>query len=151
MSFIFWMAETIRPQSHIFAWENCFLFQKWCMLPSIFKSEFCPLCRTEMISCINPSWLVYKKYLSSHEQTSVHDLYFEHFLLTWPHLNATRPQWWLVNIGSGNGLLSSGNKPLPDPKVTQIYVAINSLQYVNAGSAILFFNLLSWLCTLPER
>ena len=28
-----------------------------------------------------------------------------------------------VNIGSGNGLVSSGNKPLPEPMLTQIYVA----------------------------
>ena len=31
---------------------------------------------------------------------------------------------WLVNIGSGNGLVSSGNKPLPGPMLTQFYVAI---------------------------
>ena len=30
----------------------------------------------------------------------------------------------LVNIGSGNGLVLSGNKPLPEPMLTQIYVAI---------------------------
>ena len=29
-----------------------------------------------------------------------------------------------VNIGSGNGLLSSGTKPLPEPMLTQIHVAI---------------------------
>ena len=28
------------------------------------------------------------------------------------------------NIGSGNGLVPSGNKPLPEPMLTQIYVAI---------------------------
>ena len=27
-----------------------------------------------------------------------------------------------VNIGSGNGLVPSGNKPLPEPMLTQIYV-----------------------------
>ena len=26
-----------------------------------------------------------------------------------------------VNIGSGNGLVPSGNKPLPEPMLTQIY------------------------------
>ena len=26
-------------------------------------------------------------------------------------MDATRPHWWLVNIGSGNGLVPSGNKP----------------------------------------
>ena len=29
-------------------------------------------------------------------------------------VNATRPHWWLVNIGSGNGLVPSGTKPLPE-------------------------------------
>ena len=28
--------------------------------------------------------------------------------------------WWSVNIGSGNGLVPSGNKPLPEPMLTQI-------------------------------
>ena len=31
-------------------------------------------------------------------------------------------KWWKVNIGSGNGLVPSGNKPLPEPVLTQIYV-----------------------------
>ena len=39
-------------------------------------------------------------------------------------VNVTRPRWWLVNIISGNGLVPSGNKPLPEPMLTQIYVAI---------------------------
>ena len=29
-----------------------------------------------------------------------------------------------VNIGSGNGLVPSGNKPLPEPILTQIYITI---------------------------
>ena len=32
--------------------------------------------------------------------------------------------WRYVNIGSGNGLVASGNKPLPEPMLTQIYVVI---------------------------
>ena len=35
----------------------------------------------------------------------------------------TKPQW-CVNIGSGNGLVSSGTKPLPEPMLNQIYAAI---------------------------
>ena len=31
--------------------------------------------------------------------------------------------WWYVNIDSGNGLVPSDNKPLPDPNLTQSYVA----------------------------
>ena len=30
-----------------------------------------------------------------------------------------------VNIDSGNGLVSSGTKPLPEPMLTQIYIAIS--------------------------
>ena len=32
-----------------------------------------------------------------------------------PPENATRHHWWLVNIGSGDGLVPSGSKPLPEP------------------------------------
>ena len=32
--------------------------------------------------------------------------------------------WWWINISSGNGLVPSGNKPLPEPMLTQISVAI---------------------------
>ena len=31
---------------------------------------------------------------------------------------------WEVNIGLGNGLVLSGNQPLPEPVLTNIYVAI---------------------------
>ena len=34
-------------------------------------------------------------------------------------MNATGPYWRWVNIGSGNGLVPSGNKPLPKPMLTQ--------------------------------
>ena len=33
-------------------------------------------------------------------------------------VNAKTPHWSLVNIGSGNGLVPSGNKPLPEPMLT---------------------------------
>ena len=48
-------------------------------------------------------------------------------------MNATRLHWWLVHIDSGNGLVPSGNKPLlelsgnkplPEPMLTQVYVTI---------------------------
>ena len=33
-------------------------------------------------------------------------------------MNATEPRQWEINIGSGNGLLASGNKPLPGAMLT---------------------------------
>ena len=32
--------------------------------------------------------------------------------------------WWQVNIGSVNGLVPSGTKPLPEPMLANIYIAI---------------------------
>ena len=44
-------------------------------------------------------------------------------------LNATGLYWWQVNIVSGNGLVPTGNKPLHEPMLTQIYVKGNHNQY----------------------
>ena len=49
--------------------------------------------------------------------------WFMHFLWNWPNMNVTGLHWWSLNIGSGNGLVPSGNKPLPEPILTHIYVA----------------------------
>ena len=66
-------------------------------------------------------------------------------------MNVTRPYWWQVDIESDNviyyyyhyyfffesdnGLVPSGNKPLPEPKVNNIYVAVYGMsrpQWVNS-------------------
>ena len=41
-----------------------------------------------------------------------------------PHVTITKPRWWLGSIDSGNSLVSSGNKPLSEPMMTQISVTI---------------------------
>ena len=38
---------------------------------------------------------------------------------------AIASRWRYVNIGSDNGLMLAGNKPLPEPVLTQIYVTIS--------------------------
>ena len=52
------------------------------------------------------------------------DIYIEQFISNYPQMNATRSDWRSVNFGSGEGLVPSGNKPLPEQMFTQIYVAI---------------------------
>ena len=49
------------------------------------------------------------------------DWYHKHSLSSWSQVNATKPHWWPVNIGSGNGLVPSGTKPLPEPMLTKTY------------------------------
>ena len=39
-------------------------------------------------------------------------------------MNVTGSYWWQVNIGSGNGLVPSGNKPSPKQMLSQLYVVI---------------------------
>ena len=43
------------------------------------------------------------------------DRYLEHLLYNYHQVNAAKPHWWLVNFDSGNSLVPSGNKPLPEP------------------------------------
>ena len=40
-------------------------------------------------------------------------------LWNWPQLIFTESHWWEVNIGSGNGLVPPGTKPLPEPILTR--------------------------------
>ena len=55
-------------------------------------------------------------------QTHFTAKYLKYFLWNCYQVYATTPRWSLVNIGSGNGLVPSGNKPLPELMLTQIYV-----------------------------
>ena len=43
---------------------------------------------------------------------------------SYTQMNAKGPYWWKVNIGSGNGMMPSDNKPFPEPMKTQILVTI---------------------------
>ena len=57
-------------------------------------------------------------------QTDFSDWWLRRLLLNCPNMNVIGLCWWSVNIGSGNGLVPSGNKPLPEPMLTQISVTI---------------------------
>ena len=58
------------------------------------------------------------------EVLSQNTCYFhEELLWNCSQVNTQKIHIWEVYIGSGNGLESSGNKPLPEPILTQINVA----------------------------
>ena len=59
----------------------------------------------------------------SYFHTHINDRYVEHFPLNCTEVNVTTLDWRLVNIGAGNGLVTSGNKPLPGPILNHICVA----------------------------
>ena len=81
------------------------------------RSVYCERVALSFLSFINSlalrrcsckiEWVIFKLYIKNR--------YLEHFLWNCPQVNATRPHWWLVNIGSVNGLVPNGTKPLPEP------------------------------------
>ena len=42
------------------------------------------------------------------------------------------PHWWLVKIGSGNGLVPAGNKPLPVPTLTKFFVTLGYYEAIHS-------------------
>ena len=61
--------------------------------------------------CINTEMEMLSFWWNFHHWLQV----LEWFLWNCSQLNDTELAWWLVNIGSGNGLALSGNKLLPKP------------------------------------
>ena len=47
-------------------------------------------------------------------------------MLNCPQVNATRPHLWLVNTGSGNGLVKSCHKWLPEPMLTKFLTSLTA-------------------------
>ena len=72
------------------------------------------------------------------------DWWLRHLLWNCPNMNVTGLHWWSVNIDLGSGMVLSGNKPLPEPMLTQIFVAIcvTRPQWVNCpvGSYLIIHN-----------
>ena len=53
-------------------------------------------------------------------------------------MNVTGSYWWLVNIGSGNGLVPPGNKPFPDQMLTDFSDVICRKQWVSQVAVDLY-------------
>ena len=63
---------------------------------------------------------------------------FEHFQMNCLQRNAAGPHWLPVNIGSGDGLLLSGNKPLHEPCWirTVMPYGVTSSRWINSVMSI---------------
>ena len=53
-----------------------------------------------------------------------YDWYLQIFSWSYLQMIAMGPYWWLISSGSGNGLVPSGNKSLPEPISTQFHATI---------------------------
>ena len=52
------------------------------------------------------------------------DWWLRYLLWNCSQMNITEPHWWWINIGSDNGLVPSGNKPIHEPMLTQVFIAL---------------------------
>ena len=81
---------------------------------------------SSLVKLIGP-WGIWQQHQIIKFQTHFNNWYLKYSLENCYQVNATTPHWLLVKIGSGNGLVPSGNKPLHEPMLTQIFVAMWSL------------------------
>ena len=75
-------------------------------------------------SLTHSPWQIWIKFYICSFQNDFRDWWLTHLLWNCTNMNVTGLHWWSVNIGSGNGLVKSGNKPLPEPILTQIFATI---------------------------
>ena len=62
-----------------------------------------------------------------------------------PQVNATEPHWWYVNIGSGNDVVSPGNKPLPDPALWSYISSLYHNQSIIDSIVKIIFRSAYWI------
>ena len=86
----------------------------------------------------------------SHCHANLSDWWIRYLLWNCPQMSAMGLYWWQVNSGSGNGLVPPGNKPLPKPMLTQIYVPIWHHQGVVSLMFCKLSKVISWKYTMPE-
>ena len=118
-----WWFETL-PRS---LWRHCNELRKSLLMEQVsrnYPSQWCHTYMAHKMGWLIGPWGNWLQSQISKFQTHFNDKYLKHFLWKCYQVNATTPYWSLVNIGSGNGLVPSGNKPLLEPMVTQISVTI---------------------------
>ena len=69
-------------------------------------------------------WMVLGKCGSCNFQTHIKERYRGHYLWDSPQMNVEKPHWRSASIGSGKGLVPSGNKPLSEPMMSKFYVTL---------------------------
>ena len=129
----FMSAETVRHSStYIILYTNYLtmpLTQCWCNVPR----KFWPLVMHGDVASLGRIWSKFNS-LAPERCGSNFRIWFSNSsyrIVTWAlavkllWCECQRMSfWWAVSIGSGNGLVPPGNKPLPQPMWIQIFVAI---------------------------
>ena len=70
------------------------------------------VCIGDIIYSLICHWEIQSQSSINNFRTHIKDRYLDYFLWNRLRVHSTKPHWWYVNIGSGNGLVLSGNRPL---------------------------------------
>ena len=97
--------------------RKCHL-QNFSLIIQVLMSWFTELWASLCVVLLIGPWGIWLQSQISKFQTHFKDKYLKYFLWNCYQVNATAPHWSLINIGSGNGLVPSGNKQLPKPMLT---------------------------------
>ena len=109
-SLAFRPGSVFQPLLFLLRSSPAYLIEKWLQ---------CLLSMVDICWLIDP-WGIWVKSYISNFQTYFTDWQISYMLWNFPQMDATGTYWWQVNIGSCNGLVPWGNKPLPEPMLTQI-------------------------------
>ena len=83
-----------------------------------------PACKKPKFRTYHPNSLDPGRWSCDFKLFNIKDRYREPSMWNRPHVNAILHRWWLVNTESSYGMWPSGNKPLPEPMLTNISVGI---------------------------
>ena len=129
-------------RSLIFWWSDCYKFYTWhhrrALVPNI-SSEF------SLQSLRSKEILIMRDVVIISKVSFSHPCYKCQLLSTFAiffKVLATEPHWWELSIGSCIGLAQSGNKPLRESVLTQIYLCRHM--------ALLGHNVLTHLTLVPH-
>ena len=106
---------------------------KYVMFNCLYRLQFCREL-SHYVNSLAPERVQFYFYIGTFS-ASFSEWWLRYLLWNRPQMNSTRPYWWLVNIGSGNGVVPSGTKPLPEKNLTEISVGIWR-QWVNTSGNI---------------
>ena len=88
------------------------------------------------------------KFYMCNFQTDFSDWCLRHLLWNCTNVNVTGLHWWLANIGSGNGLVPSGSKPLPEhPDLCRHMVSLGPYELRRQLLKLSFQN---FICDFPQ-
>ena len=105
-----WSFKKVFKYKSFFEFSFKKMLLKFCKVSAIWFSPQYAKCSHDENYLLSVPWEMCLSFCIDNFHTHIKHWYLEveHFLWQCPELYATRPYWWWVNIGLGNGLMPPG-------------------------------------------